>query len=108
MGNRTRLQAFPGLEKSGRAWEPKNFCPERAYKFLSKKVLTRKVSPSGHITHFGQPVSVFPQLKRQMVQVKLNAQSLEWEVYHDYKLVKKYSALPQLSQERLQNLTIFQ
>lgn len=108
MGNKTRLQVFPELERSGRVWEPESFCPKRTYGFLSKKVFTRKVSSNGQITHFGQNVSGFPHLKKQMVQVKLNAQSLEWEVYHDYKLVKKYSALPQLSQERLQNLSIFQ
>ncbi len=108
LGNKTRLEAFPGLEKSSRAWDPECFCPERVYGFLAKKIFTRKTSSNGQLTHFGQKVSGLPHLKGQLVQVKLNAQTLDWEVYHDYALVKKYSSLLQLSKERLMNLSVFQ
>lgn len=108
LGNKTRLETFPSLEKSIREWTPDGFCPERAYGFLSQKIFTRKVSSSGHLTHFGQKVYGLSHLKGQMVQLKLNAASLEWEVYHDYKIAKKYSALPQLSKESLMNLSVFQ
>lgn len=104
----TRLQAFPSLEKSGRIWDAAAFCPQRVYDFLAKKIFPRKVSSSGQITHFGQKFSVGARLKGLVVQLKLNAQSLEWEAYHDYKIVKKCTALPTLSSERIHNLSVYQ
>ena len=106
--NQTRLQAFPQLEKSERTWEPAAFCPQRVYDFLAKKIFSRKVSSNGQITHCGQYVRIGSPFKGLCVQVKLDAQKLEWLVYHDYKVVKIYSALPALSQERIQNLSVYQ
>lgn len=108
LDKQTRLQAFPQLDKSTRTWDPAAFRPQRVYDFLAKKIFPRKVSASGQITHFGQKFSVGAPLKGLVVQVKLNAQSLEWEAYHDYKIVKKCAALPALNSERIQNLSVYQ
>ena len=108
LGNQTRLQAFSQLEKSTRTWDPAAFCQQRVYDFLAKKIFPRKVSTSGQISHFGQKFSVGARLKGLVVQLKLNAQNLEWEAYHDYKTVKKCAALPALSSERIQNLSVYQ
>lgn len=108
LGNKTRLEAFPCAEKSTRKWIPTDFCPQRAYAFIAKKVFTRKVSTNGQIHHFGQRVSSLWKCRGLLVQVRLNAQTLEWEVSHNYEIVHKYSALPILSKERLLTLSIFQ
>ena len=108
LGNKTRLEAFPDLEKSSREWDAGAFCPGRVYAFLAKRTFTRKASSNGQLTHFGQKVSGLPHLKGRLVQVRLSPTTLDWEVYHDYALVKKYSSLPQLSKERLMNLSVFQ
>jgi hypothetical protein len=108
LGNKTRAEAFPGAEKSGREWAPSGFCPQRAYGFIAKKVFTRKVSSNGQVNHFGQCVSSLWKWRGKFVQVKLDAKTLEWEVSHNYEVVKKYSSLPHLSEERLLNLSVFQ
>lgn len=108
LSNKTRLQSFPEIEKSNRAWEPEAFCPQRVYDFLAKRIFTRKVSKSGQISHFGKQFTVTTQLKGILVQVKMNPQNLEWEIYHDYKIVKKHTALPYISSERIQNLSVYQ
>ena len=108
LGNKTRNEAFPSLEKSGREWGHYGFCPQRAYDFLAKKVFTRKVSSNGQVMHFGQRISVLWKWRGQYVQLRLNAKTLEWEVSHNYEIVKKYTSLPHLSEERLLNLSVFQ
>ncbi len=108
LGNKTRVEAFPSAEKSSREWSPSGFCPKRVYDFLAKKVFTRKVSSNGQIQHFGQCISRLWKWRGQLVQVKLNAQTLDWEVSHNYEIVFQYSSLPQLSEERLLKLSVFQ
>ncbi len=108
LDNQTRLEAFPQLEKSDRIWEPTAFCAQRIYDFLARKIFSRKVAVSGQIKHFGQRFTVGTSFKGLVVQVKLNAQSLEWETYHDYRVIKKCTALPALSTERIQNLSVYQ
>lgn len=108
LGNKTRIETFPDLEKSDRDWNPSAFCPKRVHDFLAKKVFTRKVSSTGQITHFGQKISGFPKFKGQFVQIKLDASALEWVICHDYKIVKKSSAAEQLAEERLLNLSVYQ
>lgn len=108
LGNKTRLQTFPEIEKSNRLWDPRTFCLQRVYNFLSKKIFTRKVSSSGQITHFGQKLSVSSKHKGIFVQVKFNPENLDWEIYHDYKIVKKHSAVTSISAERIKNLSVYQ
>lgn len=106
--NRTRLEVFPDLEKSNRTWQPNNFSPQRVYDFLAKKIFTRKVSANGQINHCGQKIVGFSKLKGQFLQLKLNPQTVEWEIYHDYKMIKKIEAIATFSQERLLNLSVYQ
>ena len=108
LGNKTRLEAFPSAERSSREWVPADFCPQRAYAFIAKKVFTRKVSSNGQINHFGQCVSSLWKCRGLLVQVRLNAKTLDWEVSHNHGIVHKYSALPHLSKERLLILSVFQ
>lgn len=108
LGNKTRLEVFPNAERSGREWVPADFCPQRAYEFIAKKVFTRKVSSNGQIKHFGQSTSGLRKYRGLLVQVRLNAKTLDWEVSYNYEIVHKYSALPHLSKERLLILSVFQ
>lgn len=106
--NKTRLQAFPQLEKSTRQFTEPGLCAQLVYEFLAKKIFTRKVSSNAQISHFGQQFTVPTHLKGILVQVKLNIHSLEWEIYHDYKIAKRCMAMPQLSLERIQYLSVYQ
>jgi hypothetical protein len=93
LGNKTRREVFceqgVDLEKSTRAWNPADFCPQRVYDFLAKKVLTRKVSSTGQVTHFGQKISGLCSHKKQFVQVKLEPVSLCWEISYEAQFLKK-------------------
>lgn len=106
--NQTRLQAFPLLEKSERTWNPADFDPQRVYDFLAKKIFPRKISISGQIRHFGQRIYVHTALKGLVVHIKLDIKTMEWVIYNDYKVVKKYSALPALGLQQIQNLSVYQ
>jgi hypothetical protein len=104
----TRLEAFPSAEMSDRIWEPLHFYPQRVYDFLAKKIFTRKVSSGGHITHFNKQYHGLKLFKGQFVQLSLNPKTLEWQIIHDYQLIKSWNVAQYLTKERLLNLTIFQ
>ena len=106
--NKTRSEEFPDLEKSNRLWRPDEFCPKRVYEFLAKKTFTRKVSISGQIRHFGQDMGGLSKFKKLNVQLKFNPDDLHWEIYHDYKRIKRVCAANLISAERLLNLSVFQ
>lgn len=106
--NKTRLEAFPDLEKSDRVWEPRSFCPSRVYQFLSQRTFNRKVSTNGQIQHAGQRIGGLAKFKHLYVQLKFNNKDLHWEIYHDYKPVKRIDAANHLSPERLLNLSVYQ
>jgi len=106
--NKTRSEEFPDLEKSNRHWKPAEFAPKRVYDFLAKKTFTRKVSISGQIKHFGQRMGGFSKYIKLNVQLRLNPKDLHWEVYHDYKCIKRICAADTISAERLLNLSVFQ
>jgi len=108
LGNKTRAEEFPDLEKSNRPWKPGEFCPKRVFEFLSKKTFTRKVSVSGQIRHFGQNIGGLSKFKKLNVQLKFNPDDLHWEIYHDYQCIKRVCAANRISAERLLNLSVFQ
>lgn len=107
LGNKTRLAAFPALETSRRPYAAADFQVQRVYAFLHQKLYSRKVSANGQIRHFGQVYSVGTALKHQWVQLRLSADGSYWQVFANYKLVKKIPAT-NLTEERIQNLTVFQ
>jgi transposase InsO family protein len=106
--NQTRIEVHPNLEKSQRVWDINTFDEQKTYAFLAKRTFNRSVSNQGQITHFKKTISGMKEQKGQRVQTKLNSTSMEWMVYHDYKVIRTFSALPQLSVEALKNLSIFQ
>jgi hypothetical protein len=106
--NKTRLETFPELEKSNRTWKPEDFCPERVYQFLAKKTFTRKVSPNGQINLWGQVIGRLFKFKKLNVQLKFNPTDLHWDIYYDYKCIKRASTENRLSTERLLNLSVYQ
>lgn len=106
--NKTRLETYPDLEQSDRKWNPNEFCPTRVYSFLAKKTFTRRVSPNGQIKLYGQIIGTLAKFKKLNVQVKFNPIDLNWEIYHDYKCIKRACSQGRMSMERLQNLSVYQ
>ena len=106
--NQTRSQAFAGIEKSDRVWCPEAFCAQRVYAFLARKVFTRKVASARHVTHFNKQIYGLSAFKGQYVQLCLNPNTLEWQIFHQHQLIKTSCAAQALAKDRLLNLSIFQ
>jgi hypothetical protein len=103
----TRVQVFPALKQNLRPYADTDFNVGRVYAFLQPHLYSRKVSPGGQIQQFGKLYSVGYPLRHQWVQLKLNADGSEWEVFYNYKLLKTLPA-DNLSEGHIQNLTVFQ
>ena len=106
--NQTRKQAFPDLEKSGRTWRPDTFCAKRVHEFFGKKIFNRKVSASGQINLCAKRFGGLSNVKELFVQVKFNHTDLHWEVYHDYKCIKRFDVAENFSEQRIKNLSVYQ
>lgn len=107
LNNLTRLQVFPELETSRRPFETEAFDPQRVYRFLAPKIYVRKVSASGQITHFGQPIVVGYDKKGQFITLKFDPHTIAWNLFDNQTMLKSVPA-PNLSLNHLSQLTVFQ
>ena len=107
LGAKTRLAAFPALEKSRRPFAASDFQPQRVYAFLSEKLYTRKVASNGQMSHYGQLFYVAYALREQWVQLRLTVDGKYWQVIANYKVIKQLPAT-HLTTERINNLTVCQ
>jgi len=86
VGNRTRLEAFPGLLVVARPYdgehEAEQWRLERVKDYLAHGVWRRKVDKVGRISIYNRPLGVGRAYKRQDVLVTFDAQTNEW-VIHD-------------------------
>ncbi len=86
IGNRTRLEAFPGLLVVARPYdsehEAKQWNLERVKDYLAQGTWRRKVDKVGRISIYNRAVGVGRAYRRQDVFVTFNAQTTEW-VIHD-------------------------
>lgn len=106
--NQTRKHVFPDLDKSARLWNPDNFCVQRVHAFLSTKTFNRKVSSSGQFNLCAKRFGGLSIVKEAFVQVKFNPSDLHWEVFHNYKCIKRFDAAAIFSEQRIKNLSVYQ
>lgn len=106
--NQTRKQAFPDLETSPRIWNPDNLCAKRVHAYLSTKTFNRKVSSSGQFNLCAKRFGGLSNVKESFVQLKFNPSDLHWDVYHNYKCIKRFDAAANFSEQRIKNLSVYQ
>jgi hypothetical protein len=105
--NLTRLHVFPELETSRRPFKTEHFDPQRVYPFLAPRIYVRKVSSSGQITHFGQPIIVGSAQKGPFVRLQFDPQSIAWNLFDNQTKLKSVPA-PNLDSKNLLQLIVFQ
>jgi len=80
---KTRKAAFPALFSIERPYLCAGFEARRAYGFLSKTQLVRKVGGTGRIRLYGHGYQVGRAYSRQDVAIGFDAQELLWLVYDE-------------------------
>jgi hypothetical protein len=108
LDNKTRLEAYPELLTGQRSWLPNaenHFDIQRVLNFIGKKTYSRKVSSGGQINIFSYRLSIGNNYVGQYVQVKLDAQNVNWEVYHNYKIIKTKPCLI-FTKQNIENLSV--
>ena len=63
------------------------------------------MSSAGQINVFSYKLSVGNKYVGQYVQVKFDAQSMNWNIYHDYKIVKTKPCLI-FTKQNIENLSV--
>lgn len=106
LGNQTRLQTFPELETCRRMFDHGSFDEKRVYRFLGEKVYVRLVSKNGQVYQFGRRVSVGKQYHNQAVEIRLDPERCQWNVYVQSRLIKSFQAA-NLTRDRIRDLTIY-
>lgn len=79
--NKTRLEAFPDLKKTGRAYNPQDFDLQRVLDFLAKGSWERTVTSEGQLSQFGKRLQAGYKYRNQSVSVRLDPQINHWTVY---------------------------
>ena len=111
LGKKTRLSVYPELISAQRPWQTQTEDKadmKRVYQFLAKKTYSRKVSSAGQIGIFAQKLSAakaFKDIKGLYVQIKLNPQTIEWDIYYEYKLIKSFPA-KEINRQNVENLSV--
>lgn len=108
LGYKTRLESYPELLTKQRPWLPNaenHFDIQRVYNFIEKKIYSRKVSTAGQIGVFASKLSVGKKYAGQYVQVKLDAQSLKWNISHNYEIIKAKPCLI-FTKQNIENLSV--
>ena len=82
LGRKTRLEAFPGLLQSKRPYCPHKFDLQRVLDFLAEGHWKRQVSKVGQIAFWGRRFSVGQQFRHQIVSIKLDPGSNQWQVFN--------------------------
>ncbi len=81
---------------------------DKAYKRLEAWTMVRKVSTQGQISLYGEKHHIGKQYKGDIVSIKLDAESLQWNIYDkNNKLIKHYKAA-NLSADNIKNLSVGQ
>lgn len=108
LGNKTRFEAYPELITRQRPWLPNaenHFDIQRVHNFIEKKTYSRKVSSSGQINVFSYKLSIGNKYVGQYVQVRLDAQSQQWNIYHNYEVIKTKPCLI-FTKQNIENLSV--
>jgi hypothetical protein len=82
-GNKTRMELFPKLIHTGKAWNPADFDLNRILAFLAKGDWQRKVSTNGQFSFYAQQLSVGVKYKNQRVSIRLNPEKNQWDIFDE-------------------------
>ncbi len=108
LGNRSRLEVYPGLLAGGRPYEEGAFDLERVLRFLAQGQWVRKVNKVGQIDFFNQRWSLGRRYRRQHVCLHLDLEDRCWVVRdEDGREIKRLSA-SFLSAENIWGLSLSQ
>lgn len=105
LGNVTRGLLYKSLWAKTRPFHQAFFDEKRAYEFLSKLVMPRKVSDSGMIVVYNKTLSIGAEHKRKTVFVKSTPTAPEWIVLDSKGNICKTISDPRFGRENLFNLT---
>ena len=105
---KTRKATFPALFVIHRPYLCDGFDAGRAYRFLSKTRLVRKVGGNGRISLYGHGYQVGLPYRRQEIAIGFDSESLMWLVYDEQgQLIKRLPAKC-LSPAHIRSLSVSQ
>jgi len=78
LGHKTRAEAFPGLLRSPRHFDPADFDPQRAIDFVAKGTWERDVSKQGQFSFWGQRIQAGTKYAHQRISLKLDPKTNRW------------------------------
>lgn len=105
LGNVPRGQLHKSLWAKTRPFDQAVFDEKKAYEYLSKSVMPRKVSENGTILIYDKVFSVGAQHKRKTVFVKSSPMAPEWNVIDDKGNTSKVITDNRFDRDNLFNLT---
>jgi hypothetical protein len=110
VGGQTRLQAYPELAHSGRAysaaWERKHWSLDRVLNHLAGYAVPRKVDRSGTVSLYNANYYVGKLHQGKVVYVMLDPQRREWIFADEHGQQLRTQPADQLTRERIQALTV--
>lgn len=91
LDSKTRIQAFPTLLQSPRAFNPGNFHLSRALGFLAEGHWERVVSKNGQIRFWGKRLQIGLKYAHQLLSIKIDPSANQWLMFDPAgNLVKKF------------------
>jgi hypothetical protein len=110
LGRRSRLEVFPGLTHSGRAysraWEEQNWHLGPVREYLARQVVPRRVSSQGRVCLYNRERYVGLRHALQDVLVSYDPDEGEWLVTQEGRGPVARLAAPEVCQDRIINLTL--
>lgn len=110
IGGRSRLEAYPGLAHSGRAytpaWEEANWSLEAVATHLASYVGRRRVGASGSISVYNRDRYVGVGYKGKLVHLMFDPVAREWVVADDKGQQLSRQPAPEIDRERVLGMTV--
>ncbi|HEX2864532.1 MAG TPA: hypothetical protein VHN99_08175 [Deinococcales bacterium] len=107
---KSRLEAYPGLAHSGRAytpdWEEANWSLEAVKRHLAGFAARRRVGASGAVTVYNRDLYVGAAHKKKLVYVTYDPLAGEWVVADDEGRQLTRQAAPEISRERVMAMAV--
>jgi transposase InsO family protein len=105
LGNVSRAERYKSLFDKKRPFEKAVFDERKAYDYLAKAVMPRKVSSSGNITIYSKVFSVEQKNKGKVMMVKFDPDDVQWFVFYQSSDLCKTLPDVRFSKENLFSLT---
>jgi hypothetical protein len=108
LNGKTRMSAFPDLLQNQRKYRNNTFVFQRVLDFLSLFCWVRIVDKTGSISLFHQKIFLGKKWIRNSVSISLNANTGHFTAYDEQASSIKQFDITSLTNECVQNLTVFQ